>query len=151
MRKYKTSGWLWLLSSLLVIPVLGTYPLFDIKGGRASLALAVVDFGGELIGGNPAELVPTLTLALAWASCAAVLGWVLQGLILIAFHWRHEKPESSSLRARMSVRLLTGLWLLCLTLLSPVLIYGVLLWERATTRKCVAAVAAHDASQLAGC
>jgi hypothetical protein len=48
----------------------------------------------------------------------------------------------------MSIRLLTELWLLCLILLSPVLIFGVLRWERATTKKCVAAVTAHDANQL---
>jgi len=48
----------------------------------------------------------------------------------------------------MSLRLLTELWLLCLILLSPVLIYVVLLWERAATKTCVAAVAAHDANQL---
>ncbi len=57
---------------------------------------------------------------------------------------------ASSPRARRSIRLLTELWLLCLILLSPVLIYGVLRWERATTKKCLAAVTAHDADQLRG-
>jgi hypothetical protein len=48
----------------------------------------------------------------------------------------------------MSLRLLTELWFLCLVLLCPILIYGVLRWERATTRTYLAAVAAHDAKQL---
>ena len=50
----------------------------------------------------------------------------------------------------MPLRLLTVLWLLCLIMLSPVLMYGVLRWERATTKKCLAAVTAHDAKQLDG-
>jgi hypothetical protein len=51
-------------------------------------------------------------------------------------------------KARMSLRLVTELWFLCLVLLCPLLIYGVLRWERATTRTCIAAVAAHDTKQL---
>jgi len=48
----------------------------------------------------------------------------------------------------MSLRLLTELWFLCLILLCPILIYGVLRWERATTKTYIAAVAAHDTKQL---
>ncbi len=48
----------------------------------------------------------------------------------------------------MSLRRLTELWFLCFVLLSPVLIYGLLRWERAVTGKYVAAVAAQDVRQL---
>ena len=48
----------------------------------------------------------------------------------------------------MSARLLTELWLLCLILLCPILMYGVLQWERAATKRYLAAVTAHDAKEL---
>jgi hypothetical protein len=51
-------------------------------------------------------------------------------------------------RAWMSLRRLTELWFLCLIVLYPFLIYGVLRWEQATTRRYISAVAAHDTRQL---
>jgi hypothetical protein len=51
-------------------------------------------------------------------------------------------------RARMTIRMRTELWFLCLILICPILIYAVLRWERATTRTYIAAVAAHDTKQL---
>ncbi len=56
--------------------------------------------------------------------------------------------RTGNARARLSIRMLTELWFLCLLLVCPILIYAVLRWERATTRTYIAAVAAHDAKQL---
>ncbi len=55
---------------------------------------------------------------------------------------------ANNARTRMSVRVGTELWFLCLILTYPVLSYAVLRWEQATTGTYIAAVGAQDSKQL---
>ena len=98
MRNYQTRRGLWCVASAAVFIAIGLLVRFDVKGVNESLMRLIAEDIGFLFSGREGlGAVPFLALWLGtWIMVAALVGWLLQSVVVITLYPRNENSEAGN-------------------------------------------------------
>jgi len=92
LQRYKSNLWLWCIASLAVFVAIGASVRLRVKGVDVFVARRLV----EDLGSGPLETLISVICVLVWVLVAVVVGWILQGVIVMGVSRMYGKAKSSS-------------------------------------------------------